>query len=221
MRADKELSNQWKVEDDKMSNVQQALDILNNRWGHANAPHDPDMLEVIRLLSEKPLDVPPQVAALKMAWDEVEQQLIHSNVIRFKELREAINNVTEPAAFSTSLFLALWEIANCHPEREDGTHDEWSESEAFTRCQQIAEKALKDSVNLPNLNDQIFILVGSVIKLFEAHGVYDIGDESDWNIFLFISETLPSSKEEIQAWSNLRNAVLEFQKISTKALGIK
>ena len=30
--------------------LEEALEIMENRWGHANAPHDPDMLQVIKLI---------------------------------------------------------------------------------------------------------------------------------------------------------------------------
>lgn len=64
--------------------IEGALKIMEARWGHANAPHDPDMLEVIHLLK----------IALKKASD-FEERFIETNQELIKLLDVAYQEVVE------------------------------------------------------------------------------------------------------------------------------
>lgn len=64
--------------------IKEALKITEARWGHANAPHDSDMLEVIRLLK----------IALKKVSD-FEEKFIETNQELIKLLNTDYQEIVE------------------------------------------------------------------------------------------------------------------------------
>lgn len=53
--------------DENRDHLQEAIKIIENRWGHANAEYDPDMLHVLELLKSSVKQQFNQVALIQLA----------------------------------------------------------------------------------------------------------------------------------------------------------
>lgn len=53
--------------DENVDYLQEAIEIMENRWGHANAEYDSDMLHVLELLKSSAKQQSNQVALIQLA----------------------------------------------------------------------------------------------------------------------------------------------------------